>query len=87
MWGANRHAGEQRWDHNFVVQRSPGVVERRGPVNSSRCIRPDVGKLLHVNAGHQLSVQYFHKKDEAVHLRSGELIRWAKLSGSDDLRA
>jgi quercetin dioxygenase-like cupin family protein len=45
-----------------------------------------VGKILHINAGHQLSVQYHKKKDETVHLLSGELIYWVKLPGSDDLK-
>ncbi len=33
-----------------------------------------VGKLLHINAGHELSVQYHNRKDETVHLLSGEII-------------
>jgi len=33
-----------------------------------------VGKILHINAGQELSVQYHNKKDETVHLLSGELI-------------
>ena len=32
-----------------------------------------VGKILHINAGQELSVQYHEKKDETVHLLSGEL--------------
>jgi mannose-6-phosphate isomerase len=32
-----------------------------------------VGKLLHVKGGHQLSLQYHVKKDETIHLFSGEL--------------
>ncbi len=32
-----------------------------------------VGKLLHVTAGHRLSLQYHVKKDETVHLLTGEL--------------
>ena len=32
-----------------------------------------VGKILHINAGHELSVQYHNKKDETVHLLSGEI--------------
>src|SRR4051794_21033185 len=35
-----------------------------------------VGKVLHVNAGQALSVQYHHKKDETVYLLSGEMIYW-----------
>ena len=33
-----------------------------------------VGKILHINAGHELSVQYHERKDETVHLLSGEII-------------
>lgn len=33
-----------------------------------------VGKVLHVNAGHILSCQYHHQKDETMHVLSGELI-------------
>jgi mannose-6-phosphate isomerase len=32
-----------------------------------------VGKLLHVKAGHRLSLQYHEVKDETIHLWSGEL--------------
>ncbi len=33
-----------------------------------------VGKILHIKAGHALSVQYHEVKDEIVYLLSGELI-------------
>jgi mannose-6-phosphate isomerase-like protein (cupin superfamily) len=33
-----------------------------------------VGKILHVRAGHVLSCQYHHRKDETMHVLSGELI-------------
>jgi mannose-6-phosphate isomerase-like protein (cupin superfamily) len=33
-----------------------------------------VGKILHVNAGHRLSLQYHVKKDETIHLWSGRLM-------------
>ena len=33
-----------------------------------------VGKILHINAGQALSVQYHEVKDETVYLLSGELI-------------
>ena len=37
------------------------------------------GKILHIKAGHLLSVQYHHKKDETMHVLSGELVlrTWA----------
>ena len=33
-----------------------------------------VGKLLHITAGSQLSLQYHVKKDETIHLLRGEMI-------------
>ncbi len=33
-----------------------------------------VGKLLHVKAGAQLSLQYHERKDETIHLWSGEMV-------------
>ncbi len=33
-----------------------------------------VGKVLHIRAGHALSVQYHDRKDETIHLLSGEMI-------------
>jgi mannose-6-phosphate isomerase len=30
--------------------------------------------VLHINAGHELSVQYHTRKDETVHLLAGEMI-------------
>ena len=33
-----------------------------------------VGKILHIKAGHALSVQYHERKDETVYLLAGELI-------------
>ena len=33
-----------------------------------------VGKVLHIKAGHSLSVQYHHQKDETIHVLSGEMI-------------
>ena len=32
------------------------------------------GKILHINAGHALSVQYHEVKDETIYLLSGQLI-------------
>ena len=33
-----------------------------------------VGKVLHINAGHALSLQYHKLKDETVYLHSGKLL-------------
>lgn len=45
-----------------------------------------VGKILHIKAGHALSIQYHNVKDETVHLLSGEIIyRVQNGPGEDDL--
>jgi mannose-6-phosphate isomerase len=44
-----------------------------------------VGKVLHINAGHELSVQYHNKKDETVHLLSGEIVYRVQRAGDDVL--
>lgn len=44
-----------------------------------------VGKILHIKAGHRLSVQYHNVKDETVYLLSGTLKYWMQLEGSDTL--
>ncbi|MFL5477988.1 MAG: cupin domain-containing protein [Gemmatimonadaceae bacterium] len=44
-----------------------------------------VGKILHINAGHELSVQYHNKKDETIYLLSGEIIYRVQRSGEDEL--
>jgi mannose-6-phosphate isomerase len=33
-----------------------------------------VGKILHINAGHELSVQYHNVKDETVYLLAGQIV-------------
>ena len=33
-----------------------------------------VGKILHVEAGHVLSLQYHYKKDESIYVLSGEIV-------------
>ncbi len=37
-----------------------------------------VGKILHINAGHALSVQYHVRKDETVYLLAGQLKYWVR---------
>jgi len=44
-----------------------------------------VGKILHINAGHELSVQYHNKKDETVYLLSGEIVYRVQREGDDIL--
>ena len=38
-----------------------------------------VGKILHIKAGHALSLQYHNLKDETIHLLSGEMIYRVKV--------
>ncbi len=46
-----------------------------------------VGKVLHIKAGHSLSVQYHNKKDETVHLMKGELVYRVQLGETlEDMR-
>jgi mannose-6-phosphate isomerase len=40
-----------------------------------------VGKILHIKAGHALSVQYHNRKDETVYLLSGDLRYWVATEG------
>ena len=37
-----------------------------------------VGKILHIKAGHALSVQYHRQKDETVYLLSGQMKYWVQ---------
>lgn len=46
-----------------------------------------VGKVLHIKAGHALSVQYHNMKDETVHLLSGELVYRVQMGDAlEDMR-
>src|SRR5687768_6077832 len=42
-----------------------------------------VGKIIHINAGHELSVQFHNKKDETIHLLSGEIVYRVQRDPSD----
>ena len=44
------------------------------------------GKVLHIKAGHALSVQYHTRKDETVHLLTGRLKYWVKVGVVDHIR-
>lgn len=44
------------------------------------------GKVLHITAGHSLSVQYHERKDETVYLLTGVLRYWVQLPGDTELR-
>ncbi len=45
-----------------------------------------VGKILHIKAGHALSVQYHNVKDETVHLLNGEMHYWVQMPGDSEIR-
>ena len=40
-----------------------------------------VGKIIHVNAGHALSLQYHNQKDETIYLQSGKLLFEIEVAG------
>ena len=40
-----------------------------------------VGKILHINAGHALSLQYHNKKEETVYVHSGRLLYEIEIDG------
>jgi mannose-6-phosphate isomerase-like protein (cupin superfamily) len=42
-----------------------------------------VGKVLHVKAGHALSLQYHERKDETIHLLTGTMKFWAGPSSAE----
>ena len=42
-----------------------------------------VGKLIHVNAGHALSLQYHNRKDETIYLHAGRLLFEIQEQGRD----
>lgn len=44
-----------------------------------------VGKVLHVDAGHALSLQYHERKDETIHVLRGRMRFWVGRS-ADELR-
>jgi len=45
-----------------------------------------VGKILHINAGESLSVQFHEVKDETVYLLSGQMSYWVKLPDRAELQ-
>jgi mannose-6-phosphate isomerase len=75
-------------DTNPISMTTP--LPKSGPAEVTRVPKPwgheiiwartdrYVGKILHINAGHALSVQYHERKDETVYLLSGELKYWVK---------
>ena len=49
---------EKPWGHELIWARTDRYV----------------GKVLHIEAGHVLSLQFHNKKDETIHVQSGEII-------------
>lgn len=49
---------EKPWGHEIIWARTDRYV----------------GKVLHIKAGHKLSLQYHQKKDETIHLWSGRML-------------
>jgi mannose-6-phosphate isomerase len=45
-----------------------------------------VGKILHIKAGHALSVQYHNRKDETVYLLAGVLKYWVQSNAASGIR-
>lgn len=45
-----------------------------------------VGKILHIEPGHLLSLQYHEKKDETIFVLTGEIIFRVKEPGDDEIR-
>jgi quercetin dioxygenase-like cupin family protein len=45
-----------------------------------------VGKVLHINAGQALSVQYHEKKDETIFLLKGEMIYRVGVASGGELK-
>lgn len=45
-----------------------------------------VGKVLHIKAGHALSVQYHEQKDETIHLLRGEMIYRVGAAGQQEMQ-
>ena len=61
---------EKPWGHELVWARTDRYV----------------GKILHIEAGHLLSLQYHEKKDETIYVLRGEIIFRVRESGRDELR-
>jgi mannose-6-phosphate isomerase-like protein (cupin superfamily) len=61
---------EKPWGHELIWARTDRYV----------------GKILHIEPGHLLSLQYHEKKDETIYVLRGEIIFRVRQSGSDELR-
>jgi mannose-6-phosphate isomerase-like protein (cupin superfamily) len=60
------------------MKKHPRVVSKPWGSELIWAETPDyLGKILRVNAGEALSLQYHEKKDETIHLLSGRMRFWA----------
>jgi mannose-6-phosphate isomerase len=60
------------------MKKNPRVVSKPWGSELIWAETPDyLGKILRVNAGEALSLQYHEKKDETIHLLSGRMRFWA----------
>ena len=41
-----------------------------------------VGKILHIDAGHRLSLQYHNFKEETIYVMEGTLLAWSEEEGA-----
>lgn len=64
---SNPRRVEKPWGHELIWAETPHYC----------------GKILHVNAGEALSLQYHEEKDETIHLLSGEMTFLAGTSMDD----
>jgi mannose-6-phosphate isomerase-like protein (cupin superfamily) len=66
------------------MKKNPRVVSKPWGSRLIWAETPDyLGKILRVNAGEALSLQYHEKKDETIHLLSGRIRFWAGPSVED----
>jgi len=61
---------EKPWGHELIWARTDRYV----------------GKILHIEPGHLLSLQYHEKKDETIYVLRGEIVFRVKEEGADQLR-
>ena len=56
---------EKPWGHELIWARTDRYV----------------GKILHIESGHLLSLQYHERKDETIHVLAGEIIFRVQIDG------
>jgi mannose-6-phosphate isomerase-like protein (cupin superfamily) len=61
---------EKPWGHELIWARTDRYV----------------GKILHIEPGHLLSLQYHEKKDETIYVLRGEIVFRVREQGGNELR-